>query len=109
MKPILSIFPVLLLSALSLFSTGKTGSPLDDYSKEWGNERFNVCYTAAGANYMSEKEKEVIHILNLLRSDPPLFASTVLEKYPEKSGQLYLENLPEFKSLMTTLEQLEPR
>jgi uncharacterized protein YkwD len=54
-------------------------SPLSEFSDEWNDPKYEVCNTAANANYMTAKEKEVIYILNLARMNPQLFCSTVVE------------------------------
>jgi hypothetical protein len=96
-------------SASSLFILGFTQinpaptSPLSTFSDEWNNNRFQKCYTATDAKYLTQREKDVIHILNLLRTDPKLFANTVLKKYPIHSGNPHLKNIREFNSLLDTL------
>jgi len=57
---------------------------------------------------MDAEEKEVVYILNLVRSDPKLFASTVLKKYPDRSGQSSLRKTSEYKSLLNMLQKMEP-
>ncbi|HEY6502661.1 MAG TPA: hypothetical protein VIZ28_01685 [Chitinophagaceae bacterium] len=83
-------------------------SPLAAFSAEWNNTRYLVCNTAANAGYLSKEEKDVVYILNLLRTNPVLFANTVLQKYPDHSNQGYLRNIDEYKSLMDTLRKLKP-
>lgn len=83
-------------------------SPLAAYSDEWNDEEFEECNTAAGVDYLTKKEKEIIYILNLVRSYPELFSTTVLKKYPEMTGKRYLLNDQYyFHSLVKTLESLE--
>ena len=85
-------------------------SPLAKYSSEYDNARYSKCNTAANAAYMSKSEKEVIYILNLIRSFPALFAKTVLKKYPAVSGYDYLNgDVYYFKSLPDTLLTLSPK
>jgi hypothetical protein len=57
---------------------------------------------------MSAKEQEVIYILNLLRTNPALFANTVVKKYPEYSGKSNISKVAEYKSLLKTLQNTEP-
>ena len=90
-------------------STSFTSSPLAAYSSEWNQPQYRLCNTAAKANYMSEKEKAVIYVLNLVRTYPALFAKTVIAQYPSLSGnddlgkdQIY------YQSLLTTLQQMAP-
>jgi len=95
---------------LSFLYDAKPGasSPLAPFSKEWNDSRYLKCNTAASASYMNAKEKEVIYILNLLRSNPKLFANTVVQKYPDRSAQNYLRKTREYKSLLKTLQNMEP-
>jgi uncharacterized protein YkwD len=83
-------------------------SPLASFSKEWNDSKYLKCNTAGRAGYMGAKEKEIIYILNLLRSDPQLFANTVVKKYPNRSGQSYLRKTREYKSLLNTLQKVQP-
>lgn len=83
-------------------------SPLAIYSAEWNNPVYLKCNTAKDANYMTGPEKEVIYILNLLRTNPALFAKTVVKQYPEKSGQGYLVNSWYYTSLLDTLKKIKP-
>lgn len=83
-------------------------SPLAVYSNEWNNATYKQCNTAAHTNYLDDKEKEVIWILNMMRKNPSLFASTVVKKYPDQSGRTRLKNVREYKSLLKALEKLQP-
>jgi uncharacterized protein YkwD len=110
-----SIFTLLLLqSSLLLFSQNSNMaagvvSPLALYSSEWNDIKYSKCNTAVNVAYLSNSEKEVIYILNLIRSYPALFAKTVLKKYPALSGNGYLaDDTYYFKSLLDTLLSLEP-
>jgi uncharacterized protein YkwD len=112
MKYLVSVSLVFI--TISLFSqTGNINSgsvsPLASYSHVWNDIKYSRCNTAANAAYMSYTEKNVIYILNLIRANPSLFVKTVLLKYPSASGNDYLaENAFYFKSLVNTLEKLEP-
>ncbi len=112
MKYLLSAF--LLFLNLSLFSqTYSVGavsvSPLASYSSIWNDVKYSACNTAVNAAYLTQSEKEVIYVLNLIRSYPALFCKTVLKKYPETSGQLYLaEDSVYFLSLVKDLETMQP-
>lgn len=83
-------------------------SPLSRFSQEWNDPKYMKCNTAGNAGYMSSKEKEVIYILNLLRTNPKLFGNTVVKKYPEYSHNDNLRKIPEFKSLLKTLQNVRP-
>lgn len=112
MKSLFTLF--LLHASLLLFSQNSNRaadaiSPLSIYSSEWNHVKFSKCNTAVNAAYLSKSEKEVIYILNLVRSYPVLFAKTVLKQYPGLSGNGYLaEDTYYFKSLVDKLLTLEP-
>lgn len=100
--------PVLLFSQNSITDTG-TDSPLAIYSSEWNDAKYIGCNTAASVTYMNEEEKKVLYILNLVHSNPALFAKTVLTKYPAVSGKDYLtDDIYYYKSLVDTLLKLKP-
>lgn len=61
-------------------------SPLASYNKLWNDVKYSKCNTAVNVTYMSNAEKELIYILNLIRAYPALFTKTVLLKYPSVSG-----------------------
>jgi uncharacterized protein YkwD len=110
-----SLFTLILLqSSLLLFSQNSNKaviavSPLAPYSSEWNDVKYSKCNTAVNATYLSKSEKEVIYILNLIRSYPPLFAKTVLKKYPVLAGNDYLaDDTYYFKSLVNMLLKQEP-
>lgn len=82
-------------------------SPFASFSEEWNTPTYALCNTAANANYMSKKEKEVIYILNLVRANPALFARTVVAQYPTYSQRPALANDKYyFKSLLIELSNL---
>lgn len=83
-------------------------SPLAAYSSEWNKPEYRLCNTASKAVYMSEKEKMVIYVLNLVRVNPALFAKTVVAQYPALSGKDELTKDPYYQSLLTTLQALSP-
>ncbi len=104
-----SLVLVLFTAASFVSGPGTTPvSPLAIYSAEWNNPVYLKCNTAKDANYMTGPEKEVIYILNLLRTNPALFAKTVVKQYPEKSGQGYLVNSWYYTSLLDTLKKIKP-
>ncbi len=84
-------------------------SPLSTYSNAWNDPKYSKCNTAANTPYLSSDEKEIIYILNLVRTDPGLFSKTVLKKYPSLSGKGYLAD-DEFYylSLVSTLNKMQP-
>lgn len=83
-------------------------SPLAAFSSEWNDPRYLKCNTAANTSYMNDDEKEVIYILNLLRTNPTLFANSVILKYPDWDHKGFLRNIDEYKSLLDTLRKVKP-
>ena len=83
-------------------------TPLSEYSEEWNDPRFLKCNTAAKVTYLTDMEKELIYILNMIRLDPKLFGSTVVKQYPDKNFLPYLNELEEYKSLLKDLAAQEP-
>src|SRR5258706_3222962 len=81
-------------------------SPLASFSADWNDSRYLACNTAVNSRYMNDNEKEVIYILNLLHSNPKLFANSVVTKYPEYMNRNYLTNVPEYQSLLDTLRKV---
>jgi hypothetical protein len=102
------IFPILWCLLFIDRSNPNSSTPLSKFSAEWNDSKYVKCNTASSARYMSAKEKEVIYILNLLRVNPRLFASTVVKKYPEYSHNVNLRKVSEYKSLLKTLQNTEP-
>lgn len=83
----------------------KEVSPLDSYSAKWKKSIYQSCNTAKNTSYFNKEEKEVLGIMNMARSNPPLFSKTVVKNYPDSSGKFRLKNLAEYKSLLATLEK----
>jgi len=104
----LRLLPILCCFSFVSPPASNLSSPLSKFSSEWNDPKYLKCNTASSAGYMNSKEKEIVYILNLLRTDPRLFANTVVKKYPEYSGNSNLRRTTEFKSLMKTLESIKP-
>jgi uncharacterized protein YkwD len=99
----------------TLFNAGALPAPLADYSPEWNKPEYASCNTAVKVNYMNDKERTVIYILNLARTNPKLFAGTVLAKYPTLSGnddlindQYYYQSLVNLMRKMDRMPLLYP-
>ncbi len=90
------------------FSFISNDSPLSSFSKKWTDEKYAVANTAANAAYMNSEEREVIHILNLLKMDPQLFLNTVVLSYPAHTGDPSLKKNPYFISLVKDLKNAKP-
>lgn len=83
-------------------------SPLNQFSVVWNDPKYDAANSARNATYMSETEREVIHILNLMRMDPTLFESTVVNQYPEFTDKEELKNNNYYKSLTATMKKIQP-
>jgi uncharacterized protein YkwD len=105
---LLSFLLLTVTATIALPVQTSLSSPLQQFSTAWNNEKYAAAYTATNADYMNDAEKQVIHILNLMRMDPVLFEATVVRKYPEYSGDLGLRNNSYFKSLTRELTALRP-
>ena len=81
-------------------------SPLASFSEKWNEPKYRKCNTAAKTKYLSDKEKELIYILNLARNDPKLFANTVVKKYPDRNYG-YLRSSNYYQSLLDTMLSLK--
>jgi uncharacterized protein YkwD len=112
MKYIIAVF--FLFISVNLFSQNNSisffsVSPLASYSTIWNDSKYSKCNTAANVTNLNRNEKEIIYILNLIRTNPALFTKTVLLKYPEISGQDYLiKDSFYFISLVNSLSKMEP-
>ena len=101
--------PLLIPIILLQHTVSKTDpSPLADFSPEWNDSRFLKCNTAAQSSYLSDEEKKLVYILNLLHADPKLFTNTVVAKYPEFVNKPSLKKAPEYQSLLDTLKKIGP-
>ncbi|HET6994342.1 MAG TPA: hypothetical protein VFI06_05125 [Chitinophagaceae bacterium] len=112
MKPQQRLFTALSFIICGLFLQKPVAisqsSPLAGFSSAWNDARFLKCNTAANTTCLSKEEKDIIYILNLARTDPALFANTVVDKYPGFRNKLSLKDLPEYKSLLDTLRLIKP-
>lgn len=101
----LFLLPVFWLQARDAFPGP---SPLAAYSPAWNEAKYLRCNTAANASYLSEDEKKVIYIINLLRANPTLFAATVLKKYPALTGFSGEAVSAYYRSLVDTVSRMKP-
>lgn len=79
-------------------------SPLSIFSAEWDKPEYRVCNTAGEITYLSEKEKQIIYILNMARMNPALFAKTVVMQYPDYSGEARLKQSSYYLGLLEFLK-----
>lgn len=84
-----------------------TSNPLASYSGIWNQPQYLKCNTASETSYLTTKEKELIWAINMVRLNPRLFLSSVVNVYPERSGQNRLLNVREYKSLQAELIRMD--
>ncbi|MCF8448745.1 MAG: hypothetical protein K9G49_02640 [Taibaiella sp.] len=105
---------VVLIVCMYLFAMAPGGvaakyvSPLAAWSDKWSDPKYQVCNTAANARYMTEAEREIIHILNLVRMNPKLFCNTVLKNGTSISEFIDPSSEEYYQTLVTTLSTMEP-
>ena len=83
-------------------------SPLSKFSKEWDDPKYSACNTAANTGYMSDTEKQVIYILNLIRVNPKLFRRTVLSQSRQIDETIDTGDDEYFGSLVKKLDTMLP-
>jgi hypothetical protein len=74
------------------------------YFEEYRNPKYFLANTAKDASYLTETEKQVIFLHNLVRMDPQLFNSTYVTKYYELNRKGKTEHA---KSLVSDLNELQ--
>ncbi len=102
----------LLLLLLPYFqSVNSSGyvSPLASFSPAWNNPKYKDCNAAKSVDYMDDREKEVIYILNLARVNPRLFAETVVKNGYKVSSFIDTNDVQYFRSLIATMDTMRPR
>lgn len=105
---VLLLIPTVTITAQTSTKTVTHLSPLANYSSEWNKPVYSKCNTADKAIYMNKTEREVIYILNLIRSYPAQFAKDVLQSYPDKTDRGWISDNTYFESLMDTLLKMKP-
>lgn len=83
-------------------------NPLVRFSPIWADPKYASCNTAAATSFLTEKEKQVIYILNLARVNPSLFLRTVIKQYPAYADESDLPQSSYYKSLLVFLEKQAP-
>lgn len=99
------------LSAPSVFysaSYSDSTHPLVRFSSAWADPKYASCNTAASVSYLTEKEKQVIYILNLARVNPSLFLRTVVKQYPSYTSDPDLLSSSYYQSFLVFLEKQTP-
>lgn len=69
---------------------------------------FKTAFTARDARYLTRTEQDIIHIINIMRLDPPAFASKIVKSYPERSGNPALRKSSYYTSLIRDLQAAKP-
>lgn len=98
-----------LAAAMQEFGPKKDSSinPLLVYSKAWSDPKYKICNTADNSDFLTNDEKNIIWVLNMVRMNPKLFLNTVLlnpnsELYTSEKNRNHY-----FKSLITCLQQFK--
>lgn len=83
-------------------------NPLSTYSSIWADKKYLNCNTAIQTEYLSEEEKKVIWVLNMIRQNPQLFLKTVLLN-PKCHNYVKAEKRDfYFNSLVTKFKTMKP-
>jgi uncharacterized protein YkwD len=80
--------------------------------KQADTRYFNKCNTAKEIGYLTQEEKLVIYYINIVRTNPKLFASKYLKSYLDTAPikkTAYLKSLINELNSMQSLELLEPQ
>ncbi len=65
-------------------------------------------FTAMDAKYLTKIERDIIHVINLMRLDPPGFAEKVVKSYPELLGNPEKRKSSYYQSLLKDLAAASP-
>jgi len=90
--------------------SGKTDSipGLPQYANASLDPQWQQAFTALNARYLTRTERDIIHVLNLMRLDPPGFAEKVVKSYPDQSGDPDMRKSTYYKSLLRDLAAASP-
>jgi hypothetical protein len=81
---------------------------LPEYAAASNDPIYKSAFTAMDARFLTRIERDIIHILNLMRLDPPAFAAKVVQSYPEKMGDPDMRKSSYYKSLLKDLQAAKP-
>jgi hypothetical protein len=100
---------IIFLLLINLPLCGFTQNPLSLYDPIWDNHIYDKCNTAENAPYLSQREKELIWVLNCYRQYPQTFIQTVAAKWenPKRYKPIDKNNLF-YTSLFKTANQIKP-
>ena len=104
----LTILLCLSLSMSSADARTDTIPGLPQYAHAFQDPLLRQAFTATDARYLSRTERDIIHVLNLMRLDPPAFAEKVVKSYPDQTGDPDMRRSSYFKSLMKDLATAAP-
>lgn len=97
-----------LLIALLISVNCYSQNPLSLWNAAWDNKIFETCNTAKDANYMNQREKDVIFVINCMRANPNLFLKTVVLNWDYPPRYLSVREREEYKSLIPYLQSFNP-
>jgi len=83
-------------------------NPLAKFSNEWNNEEYGKFNTAKDIKYLSNTERNVIWILNMVRRNPVLFLNSVLLDPKSDVFKTPKERSSYYNSLVADLKILTP-
>jgi hypothetical protein len=97
-----------LLIALLISANCYSQNPLSLWNSAWDNKVFEISNTAKDANYMTQTEKDVIWVINCMRSNPNLFLKTVVKNWDYPARYISGKKREEYKNLTPFLENFNP-
>jgi hypothetical protein len=97
-----------LLIALLISVNSYSQNPLSLWNSAWDNKVFESCNTAKNANYMTQREKDVIWVINCMRANPSLFLKTVVLYWDYPTRYISVREREEYKSLIPYLQSFNP-
>ncbi len=83
-------------------------NPLCVFSKDWKDVKYQVCNTAKNSKFCSLSEKDIIHILNMVRMNPVLFLNTVILNPSSSYFKIPSDRNQYDQTLIATLKKLPP-
>lgn len=90
--------------------SGRTDSipGLPQYANASLDPQLQQAFTALNARYLTRTERDIIHVLNLMRLDPPGFAEKVVKSYPDQAGDPDMRRSSYYNSLLRDLAAASP-
>jgi hypothetical protein len=98
----------LLLCALIVSLYTSAQNPLSLYDAQWDDVKYNTCNTAKDDLYMTQRERDVIWVLNCMRTSPNLFRNTVIKQYDFPKRWKTVRNTIEYKNLIPYMQTVQP-